>query len=132
MAKGCVNRMGDWHKYRAVKTRLDGKTFASKHEAAVYAELKLREMAGEIQDLKLQPRFEIIPSFKRRDKTIRKTEYVADFMFIEKGKTIVVDAKSKATEKDKAYRIKRKAFLYKYGEGVEFREVYADGKVVVY
>lgn len=119
-------------KYNARKVVLDGHTFDSSHEMNVYAELKILLDSGKIQDLVLQPRFELIPSFTRGKKKHRKTEYVADFMFIEGGKTVVVDAKSKVTEKEKTYRLKRKAFLYKYGDGVIFREVYADGKVVEY
>ncbi len=45
------------NKFRAVRTKLDGITFDSKREAAYYAELKLRERAGEICDVELQPVF---------------------------------------------------------------------------
>ena len=45
------------NKYGARKTVVDGITFDSKAEAAYYAELKVREKAGEISDVELQPRF---------------------------------------------------------------------------
>lgn len=45
------------NKFRAIRTTLDGITFDSKREAAFYAELKLRERAGEVSDVELQPRF---------------------------------------------------------------------------
>jgi hypothetical protein len=42
-------------KYKAVKTVVDGITFASKKEAQRYHELKLMEQAGLIEDLQVQP-----------------------------------------------------------------------------
>jgi len=48
------------NKFGAVKTVLDGITFDSKREAAFYAELKLRERAGEVCDVELQPRFPLM------------------------------------------------------------------------
>jgi len=48
------------NKFRAVRTTLDGITFDSKREAAFYAELKLRERAGEVCDVELQPRFPLM------------------------------------------------------------------------
>lgn len=44
-------------KFNAVKTVVDGFTFDSKAEAARYGVLKLREKAGEIDGLVLQPEF---------------------------------------------------------------------------
>ena len=41
-------------KYGAIKTIVDGIAFPSKLEAGVYQLLKLREMAGEIREIKLQ------------------------------------------------------------------------------
>lgn len=48
------------HKFNAVKTVIDGHTFASKAEAARYAELKLLRRAGEIFELELQPKYPIV------------------------------------------------------------------------
>lgn len=48
-----------YSKYRAVKTEVDGMTFASKKEAARYCELKMLEKAKQIRNLK-------IPKAKRR------------------------------------------------------------------
>ena len=50
-------------------------------ESRRYKELKLLERAGEISNLKLQPRFLLQDSFKKNGKTYRKIEYVADFMY---------------------------------------------------
>ena len=121
-----------YRKYKNEPVAIDGISFQSQWEGELYCEYKMLERAGEIQDLVLQPRFELVPSFKHRKRTVRKMEYVADFQFIEKGKTIVVDAKSPATRSKDAYRIKRKLFLYKYGDGIEFREVCKNGEVHIY
>ena len=47
------------HKYRAVKTTVDGITFDSKKEAKRYTELKLLEKSGMITHLELQPTYQI-------------------------------------------------------------------------
>jgi hypothetical protein len=48
------------HKYGAKKTVVDGWTFDSQRESERYRELLLRGQAGEIADLELQPRFDIV------------------------------------------------------------------------
>ncbi len=48
------------NKFRAIRTTIDGITFDSKREAAFYAELKLRERAGEVCGVELQPRFPLM------------------------------------------------------------------------
>ena len=45
------------HKFNAVKTVIDGHTFASKAEAKRYGELRMLEKAGKIESLELQPVF---------------------------------------------------------------------------
>lgn len=67
--------------------------FDSAKEAQRYRELKLLERAKKISNLELQPRFLLQESFRKNGKTYRKIEYVADFKYIEKGKTIVEDVK---------------------------------------
>ena len=62
-------------KYGAVRTEVDGITFASKREAKRYSELKLLERAGEITLLELQPRYPL----KVDGKLI--CTYVADFSY---------------------------------------------------
>ena len=120
------------NKHNARRVQVDGTWFASKNESQIYLLLKDKAEKGEIRDLVLQPKYELQASFKRNGKTIRKIEYIADFQFVQDGKMVVVDAKSPSTEKDKAYRIKRKMFLNRYGDEVVFREMYANGKVVEY
>jgi hypothetical protein len=99
-------------KYGAKKTEVDGYVFDSRAEARHYSDLKLREMAGEITLLALQPRFELIVN----DKKIGT--YVADFSYTENGNRIVVDVKGMRTP---VYRLKKKLMYAIYG--IEIQEV---------
>ena len=98
-------------KYKNKKTQIDMYIFDSTKEAKRYRELKLLEMAGEISNLELQPRFLLQESFKKNGKIYRKIEYVADFKYIENGKTIVEDVKGLQTD---VFKIKHKLFEKKY------------------
>ena len=106
-------------KYLSAKTDVDGITFDSKKESEFYAELKLRERAGEISHLRLQPRYLLQEAFKHDGKQYREIEYVADFEYVENGETVVIDVKGFKTA---VYIIKKKLFLYKYGDKVKFIE----------
>ena len=99
-------------KYNARRTLYDGIWFASKREAARYAELNLLERAGEISDLKLQPSFELQPAFVHNGKRERAIRYVADFEYIEKGVRIVEDVKGVGTP---VFKLKRKMMLFVHG-----------------
>ena len=107
------------NKYHNKKTVVDNIKFDSKLEANRYSELKLLERAGEIFDLKLQPRFLLQPNFKYKGKTHRKIEYVADFEYICNGQVIVEDVKGVKTE---VFKLKEKLLLYKYPK-INFRLV---------
>lgn len=99
-------------KYGNEKVCRGGKRFDSKHEAAVYEELRLRCMAGEYLGLGLQVAFYLPGGIK----------YLADFVAITKdGGIEVMDAKSEATRRDKVYRLKKR--LMKECLGLEIREV---------
>lgn len=100
-------------KYYNKKTIIDGIVFASKLEAKRYTELKLLEKQGIIKDLELQPSYDLIPSFKKDNKTYRKSTYKADFSYfdIENNKTIVEDTKDFKTP---VYMLKKKLFEYNY------------------
>lgn len=95
------------NKYRNKKVIVDGKEFDSKKEGNRYKELRLLERAGEISNLELQPRFLLQDSFKKNGRTFRKIEYVADFKYIENGKTIVEDVKGMQTD---VFKLKHKIF----------------------
>lgn len=105
-------------KYNNTKTTVDGIKFDSKREATRYSELKLLERAGKITDLILQPRFELIPKYEINGRKVRKMEYIADFQYVENGKTVIEDAKGFKT---KEYLIKKKLFEYQYK--IEITEV---------
>lgn len=79
-------------KYGNTPTKVDGVRFASKKESRRYRELTFMVKIGEIQDLKLQPRFPL----KVNGKLI--CTYVADFSYVTKrGTFIVEDAKGHRT-----------------------------------
>jgi len=98
-------------KYHNKKTQVDMYVFDSIAESKRYKELALLEKAEEIQQLTLQPRFLLQEGFKKNGKTYRKIEYIADFMYREKGKIVIEDVKGKETE---VFKLKRKLFEYKY------------------
>ena len=93
-------------KYGAIRTTIDGITFASKAEARRYAELQILLKSGEITDLKLQPKYPLvfIPS-KGRD-SVNVGSYIADFWYRKRNKEVVVeDVKGMLTP---VYRLKKK------------------------
>jgi hypothetical protein len=106
------------NKYRNKKVIVEDYVFDSIAESRRYKELKLLLKAGEISDLKLQKKYLLIP--KQKDE--RPTSYIADFYYIENGKEVVEDVKSKITAKKTDYIIKRKLFKQKYPE-IKFREI---------
>jgi len=82
------------HKYRAVKTTIDGITFASKREAKRYSELKILEKAGYITHLELQPEYQITIN------GAKICRYIADFRYFtvrQKGKTLLKNSKGELT-----------------------------------
>lgn len=101
-------------KYRAVRTTIDGITFASKKEALVYAGLKLAEKMGDISELKLQPRIKLIAG------GVHICTYVCDFFYFDRrrGNHLWVDAKGFKTP---IYKLKKKLVLAL--TGIEIIEV---------
>lgn len=87
-------------------------TFDSKKEYKRWCELKLMEKGGAIQNLQRQVVYPLIPKQEYEGETIRKCDYIADFVYTENGKTIVEDAKGVKTD---AYKIKKKLMLYLHG-----------------
>jgi len=77
------------NKYGNKKTTIDGIEFASKAEASFYSALKLREAAGEVYEIQLQPRF----IFQHNGVYIGA--YKPDFQFYDatEKRTRVVDVK---------------------------------------
>lgn len=101
-------------KFGNVPTEVDGIKFASKKEARRYSELRLLERAGEISDLKVQPRYPFtINGF-------HIATYVADFAYRDAhGRDVVEDVKGgRATQTD-VFRLKAKLFHAIYGREVQ-------------
>ena len=111
------------NKYHNKKVVIDNITFDSKLEATRYKELRLLEKKGLIKDLVLQPSFDLIPTFKKGNKTYRKTQYIADFSYYdnELNKTIVEDTKGFKTD---VYILKKKLFEY-LNQDLTIREIRA-------
>ena len=101
------------NKYRNKKVVVEDYIFDSIQESRRYKELKLLLRAGQISNLELQPHFLLQDSFKKNGKTYRKIEYIADFKYIENGKTIVEDVKGMQTD---VFKLKHKLFEKKYPE----------------
>ncbi len=98
-------------KYGNKKVQIDRYVFDSQLEGRRYRELALLERAGEITNLELQVPFLLQESFRKNGKAYRKIEYIADFVYEEKGQTIVEDTKGMKTD---VFKIKQKLFEYKY------------------
>ena len=98
-------------KYGNSKITIDGIRFDSKREAQRWQELRLMERAGRITDLRRQVKFVLVPSQRGEDgKVIEKqVAYIADFVYLKDGKTVVEDSKGYRTE---VYRLKKKMMLY--------------------
>jgi Protein of unknown function (DUF1064) len=109
-------------KYAAVPTVVAGRRFASKAEARHYEQLLLRQKAGDIFDLRCQPRYPL--TTVNRDGwpvaiTIgpRKVVYVADFSYTDRAGTVhVIDVKGFDTPMGK---LKRAIFEANYDTKVE-------------
>ena len=103
-------------KYHNKKIEIDGIKFDSRKEANRWCELVLLQKAGEIEFLRRQVSFELIPSQKDASGKVieRACRYVADFVYMENGKMVVEDTKSSATRTPE-YIIKRKLLLREWG-----------------
>ena len=108
------------HKYKAVKTVVDGITFDSKKEAEYYRKSKLLLKAGKISDLKMQVTFTWLEKHYGLGKEIEfKRKYIADFVYydVELKKTIIVDVKGyKTAEYKKKKKIVEQIFSIKITE----------------
>lgn len=101
------------NKYHNEKVVVDGIRFDSIKEAKRYRELNLLVRAGEISDLELQKEFVLIPNQYINGKlTERAVKYKADFVYKDKGNTVVEDTKGLKTD---VYKLKKKLMLYVHG-----------------
>lgn len=119
------------NKYHAKKVEFYGITFDSKKEGLYYLKLKDMERRGEITDLRLQVPYELLPAIyrdevvhlKTKDKVVKKliqraVTYVADFVYMQDGKEVVIDAKGMRLPD---YILKKKMMLAL--KGIEVIEV---------
>lgn len=95
-------------KYHAKKTEVQGVIFDSKKEATRYQELLLLERAGQIVELELQPRFDLVVNNQKIG------FYKGDFRYkdVETGNSIIEDVKGMKTP---VYNLKRKLVKALYG-----------------
>lgn len=115
------------------KLTVDGEIFDSKREYRRWCELKILERAGQISDLQRQVVYELIPRqtepYERYGKNGRRLKdgervlelpvrYIADFQYVQDGKTIVEDVKGYRNPNSAVYAkfvIKRKLMLWLKG-----------------
>ena len=106
-------------KYHARKIVREGMAFDSVKEYTRYCELRLIERSGAITDLQRQVKFVLLPVQRVDGKVVeRACTYIADFVYKERGETVVEDVKGVKT---KDYVIKRKLMLYIHG--IKVKEV---------
>lgn len=121
-------------KYLSKKIEYNGLKFDSKKECNRYVDLLGQLENGEIQDLKLQVKYVLIPAqrepstYNSRGREIlgkvkeRECSYIADFVYEKDGKTVVEDVKGyRFGNAYTIFTIKRKLMLYRYG--IEVQEV---------
>ena len=105
-------------KYGAVKTTIDGITFASKAEARRYGQLLLLARAGHITRLILQPVYRIFAHPLGGD-PVQVAKYVGDFQYeTREGQKVVEDVKGVKTP---VYRLKKK--LVEAAYAIQIREI---------
>lgn len=103
------------NKYGALPTELDGYTFASRKEARYYEELRQRERAGEVTDIVLQPRYDIII------KGVYVGRMTLDFAYrdVLTGLTVIVDVKGGKATRTEAYSLRKRVVEALHGIKIE-------------
>jgi hypothetical protein len=102
------------NKYGNVPVEADGYTFDSRAEARRYEQLKLLVYAGEISQLEIHPKYEIVPAFRRDGKLYPARFYEADFAYMDaERRAYTEDVKGVVTD---VFSLKRQLFLLKYPE----------------
>jgi hypothetical protein len=105
--KGTPNRYGVKYTDEAMQARFyNGIQFDSLREMERYKALLWREKAGEISDIQRQVRYK----FVHNDVLIGA--YVADFVYLESGQTVIEDSKGAKTAE---YKLKKKMMMAFHG-----------------
>lgn len=101
-------------KYGSKKVTIDGYTFDSKDEAAYYLALKRKKEEGKISGFELQPKYWLIPTFKKNGKTYRGISYTPDFLIYHMDASLeLVDIKGFSTQQGE---LRYKLFVYFHGD----------------
>jgi hypothetical protein len=108
------------HKFNAVRTEIDGISFASKAEAKRYGELKMLEKAGQIAHLSLQPKFPLYVWDCEKKHEVQIGHWVGDFQYwdMRAHRTVIEDVKGVRTP---VYRLKKKMIEHRLG--IEITEI---------
>ena len=104
------------NKYKAKKTKADGRTFDSQKEYRRYCQLKAWQEQGRISGLECQKRFTLVERFEYHGVIMQPVSWIADFYYFNGQQWIAEDVKSEITRKKPEYIIKKKLFMLKYPE----------------
>lgn len=115
-------------KFGARKVEHDGIVFDSKLEGDRYLFLRDLERNGEIQNLRMQVEYELLPRqskmvtvhMKTKDKVVEKflehpVSYKCDFQYEYQGETITEDTKGSNKMASRDFPIRKKLMLYRHG-----------------
>lgn len=94
---------------------IDGEVFDSKVEARRWANLKLLERAGHISQLTCQPSWDVMINGQHFCRYTADSSYFCN----ERKRLVVEEVKTSGTEKDTAYRLRKKAAELAHGIKVE-------------
>lgn len=110
-------------KYRNHKIENEDGEFDSAKEYRRFKELQMLQRAGVIGDLTCQAVYVLAESVKFSNEARAKPalRYVADFQYMENGKIVVEDVKSKITKENPVYRIKKHLMMSVHG--IEIKEI---------
>ena len=102
------------NKYGAKKIVIDGITFGWKDEGKYYEYPKRQKAKGKIINFELQPKYELLSSFKKYGKTHRAITYTHDFLVYRlDGSIELIDVKGTNTQQGD---MRGKMFASKYQE----------------
>jgi hypothetical protein len=99
------------NKYGAKRCEEDGYQFASLAEREEYRRLKLRALAGEIEDLEVHPAYPFVVNEQKVGR------FTLDFGYFDKalGRRVIVDVKGGRATRTEAYRLRVRLLKALYG-----------------
>lgn len=110
-------------KYKNRKIENEDGKFDSAKEYRRFKELQILQRAGVISGLTCQATYVLAEPVKFSGESRAKPalRYVADFQYVENGKLVVEDVKSKITKENPVFRIKKHLMMSVHG--IEIKEV---------